>query len=89
MSYGVLNAVGQSMLPPSISSLIGQFHVETRGMAFSIYQTVFYVGIVVCSAVSGWLSGLGAGGWRWAFGLFCAVGILWAFALAFLLRDTP
>ena len=89
MSYGVLNAVGQSMLPPSISSLIGQFHVETRGMAFSIYQTVFYVGIVVCSAVSGWLSGLGAGGWRWAFGLFGAVGILWAFALAFLLRDTP
>ena len=29
------------------------------------------------------------GGWRWAFGLFGAVGILWAFALAFLLRDTP
>ena len=61
----------------------------TRATAFSIYQTVFYVGIVVCSAVSGWLSGLGSGGWRWAFGLFGAVGILWAFALAFLLRDTP
>ena len=89
VSYGVLNAAGQSMLPPSISSLIGQFHVETRATAFSIYQTVFYVGIVVCSAVSGWLSGLGSGGWRWAFGLFGAVGILWAFALAFLLRDTP
>lgn len=61
----------------------------TRATAFSIYQTVFYAGIVVCSAVSGWLSGLGSGGWRWAFGLFGAVGILWAFALAFLLRDTP
>lgn len=89
VSYGVLNAAGQSMLPPSISSLIGQFHVGTRATAFSIYQMVFYVGIVVCSAVSGWLSGLGTGGWRWAFGLFGAFGILWAFALAFLLRDTP
>ena len=41
VSYGVLNAAGQSMLPPSISSLIGQFHVETRATAFSIYQVVF------------------------------------------------
>lgn len=39
--------------------------------------------------MSGWLAGLGSGGWRWAFGLFGAVGFLWAFALAFLLRDTP
>ncbi len=60
VSYGVLNAAGQSMLPPSISSLIGQFHVGTRATAFSIYQMVFYVGIVVCSAVSGWLSGVWA-----------------------------
>lgn len=54
-------------------------HVETRATAFSIYQTVFYVGIVVCSAVSGWLSGLGSGGWRWAFGLFgCGGNVLGA-----------
>ncbi len=89
IAYGVLNAVGQSLLPPSNSSLIGQFHVETRATAFSIYQIVFYVGIVVCSCVSGWLSGLGAGGWRKAFLLFGALSAAWAVALAFLLRDTP
>ena len=89
VSYGVLNAAGQSLLPPSISSLIGQFHVETRGTAFSIYQMVFYSGIIVCSCVSGWLSGLGAGGWRQAFWIFGAAGILWTFALVFLLKDTP
>ena len=88
IAYGVLNAVGQSLLPPSNSSLIGQFHVETRATAFSIYQIVFYVGIVVCSCVSGWLSGLGPGGWRKAFLLFGALSAAWAVALAFLLRDT-
>ena len=89
VAYGVVNAAGQALLPPSISSLIGQFHVETRATAFSIYQIVFYVGIVVCSCVSGWLSGLGAGGWRKAFFLFGTVSAAWAVALAFLLRDAP
>ena len=89
LAYGVVNAAGQALLPPSNSSLIGQFHVETRATAFSIYQIVFYVGIVVCSCVSGWLSGLGAGGWRKAFFLFGAISAAWAFVLIFLLRDTP
>ena len=89
LAYGVVNAAGQALLPPSNSSLIGQFHVETRATAFSIYQIVFYVGIVVCSCVSGWLSGLGAGGWRKAFFLFGVISAAWAFALAFLLRDAP
>ena len=89
LSYGVVNAAGQALLPPSNSSLIGQFHVETRATAFSVYQIVFYVGIVVCSCVSGWLSGLGEGGWRKAFFLFGAISAAWAFALAFLLRDAP
>ena len=89
VAYGVVNAAGQALLPPSNSSLIGQFHVETRATAFSIYQIVFYIGIVVCSCVSGWLSGLGEGGWRKAFFLFGAISAAWALALAFLLRDTP
>ena len=89
LAYGIVNAGGQALLPPSNSSLIGQFHVKTRATAFSIYQIVFYVGIVVCSCVSGWLSGLGAGGWRKAFFLFGAISAAWAFVLIFLLRDTP
>ena len=89
VAYGVVNAAGQALLPPSNSSLIGQFHVETRATAFSIYQIVFYVGIVVCSCVSGWFSGLGAGCWRKAFFLFGAISAAWALVLAFLLRDAP
>ena len=89
VSYGVVNAAGQALLPPANSSLIGQFHVKTRATAFSIYQIVFYAGIVVCSCVSGYLAGLGAGGWRKAFMVFGAMGAVWVVALALLLGDTP
>lgn len=88
-TYGILNAAGQSAMPPSISSLIGQLHVSTRATAFAIYQMTFYVGIVILSSVSGWLSGLGEGKWRMAFWIFGAAGILWTFAVAALLKDTP
>lgn len=89
VAYGVVNAAGQALLPPANSSLIGQFHVKTRATAFSIYQIVIYAGIVVCSCVSGYLAGLGAGGWRKAFMAFGALGAVWVVALALLLSDTP
>ena len=88
-AYGILNAAGQSLMPPANSSLIGQFHVETRGTAFSIYQMCIYVGTVVCSCAAGWLASLGEGGWRKAFVLFGIIGFAWAVLLIWKLRDTP
>lgn len=64
LAYGVVNGLGQALMPPAISSLIGQYHVKTRATAFSIYQSAIYAGIVGCSCLSGWLAGLGDGGWR-------------------------
>ena len=87
--YGVLNAIGQSLMPPCNTSLISQYHDETRGTAFSIYQTAIYAGIVICSVVSGYLAQLGEGGWRWAFWIFGAIAILWAVVIIFTLKDTP
>ena len=89
VAYGVVNALGQSLLPPSNSSLIGQLHVETRARAFAVYQTTFYVGIVVCACLGGFLTGLGTGGWRWAFKGLGVLGVVWALVLAKFLRDTP
>ena len=88
-AYGILNAAGQSLMPPANSSLIGQFHVETRGTAFSIYQMCIYVGTIVCSCAAGWLASLGEGGWRKAFVLFGLIGLAWAVLLVWKLRDTP
>ena len=89
VAYGVVNAAGQCLMPPSNSSLIGQLHVETRSRAFAIYQTTFYVGIVVCCCVGGRLADLGPGGWRWAFKGFGVLGLAWALVLVKFLRDTP
>ena len=87
--YGVLAAVGQCLVPTSSTSLIAQLHPRTRATALSIYQASLYGGIVICSCVSGWLAGLGPGGWRRAFWIFGAFGLVWLVALVFGLRDTP
>lgn len=89
ISYGIINSIGQSLMPPCNTSLISQYHDETRGTAFSIYQTAIYVGIVVCSVVSGYLAQLGEGGWRYAFWIFGAIAVLWAVVIAIFLKETP
>ena len=87
--YGLFNGIGQCMIPASASSLIAQYHTETRSTALSIYQTGLYFGIILASALAGWFSSIAADGWRWGFWGFGAVGVAWTVALMFLLRDTP
>lgn len=89
ISYGIVNAIGQSLMPPCNTSLISQYHDETRGTAFSIYQTAIYAGIVICSISSGYLAQLGSGGWRYAFYVFGVISIIWAFVILFVLKDKP
>ena len=89
LMYGLLNGIGQCMIPASSSSLIAQYHHETRSTALSIYQTGLYFGIIVSSVLAGWLGGVSQEGWRYAFWGFGAIGVVWVVVLAFLLRDTP
>ena len=87
--YGVMNGVGQALMPPCNTSLISQFHTDTRGTAFSVYQAAIYLGIVVCSVIAGNLAETGVGGWRSAFWIFGAIAILWALVMLVFLKDTP
>ena len=87
--YGVLNGIGQCMIPGPASSLIAQYHTETRSTALSIYQSALYVAILAASIAGGWFGGLSADGWRWGFWTFGGVAVVWSLALVFLLRDTP
>ena len=89
LTYGILNGVGQSLVPTPSTSILQQLHKESRSTALSIYQLAAYVGIILCSVMAGWLGSLGAGGWRRAFLAFGGFGILWTLALVFCLRDTP
>ena len=87
--YGLMNGIGQCMIPASSSSLIAQHHVESRSTALSIYQTGLYFGIIVSSALAGWLGGVSQDGWRYAFWGFGAIGVVWALITAVVMRDTP
>lgn len=89
ISYGFVNGIGQSLMPPCNSSLIGQLHTDTRGFAFSIYQAAIYLGIILCSVCSGILADLNDDGWRAAFWIFGSLGALWAVVLSFRLKDIP
>lgn len=89
LTYGILNGIGQSLVPTPSTSILQQLHKESRATALSIYQLAAYAGIILCSVMAGWLGSLGAGGWRRAFLIFGGFGILWIFALVFFLRDTP
>ena len=87
--YGLFNGIGQCMIPASASSLIAQYHTETRSTALSIYQTGLYFGVILASSLAGVFSSISADGWRWAFWGFGALGVLWTVALCVFLRDTP
>ena len=87
--YGLLNGIGQCMIPASSSSLIAQYHVESRSTALSIYQTGLYFGIIVSSALAGWLGSISTDSWRYAFWGCGAIGVVWAVVSAVVMRDTP
>ncbi len=102
LTYGIINAVGQSFYYPPSSSLLGQAHNDTRSTALSILQTAQYAGIVICSCVAGYLAdlkivqmptflssvlGVEVAGWRLPFYIFGTIGVVWAFCLAFFMKD--
>ena len=87
--YGLMNGIGQCMIPASASSLIAQYHHETRSTALSIYQTGLYFGIIVSSILAGFLGGMSQEGWRWAFWAFGGFGVLWVLVLCAFLKNTP
>ena len=87
--YGVLNAIGQCCIAPASYSLISQYHDNSsRSTAMAIFQSASYVGIVICSWVSGLLTDSGAGGWRRGFWVFGALGLAWAALMHWRMRDT-
>ncbi|MBR0298246.1 MAG: MFS transporter [Bacteroidales bacterium] len=89
IAYGLMNGIGQSLMPPCNSSLISEFHTDTRGTAFSVYQGAIYLGIVVCSVIASNMASGHVDGWRKAFWVFGALGILWTLVLILFLKDTP
>ena len=88
LTYGILNGFGQTFYYPSATSLVSQLHKESRATAISILQLGLYIGIVGCGSLAGFVAGRGGESWRTPFWVFGGIGLAWAVALAFFLRDT-
>ena len=78
---------GEAFYFPSANSLIGQHHQKTRALAMSIHQTALYVGIIASGFVAGWLGK--QFGWRSAFVIFGAIGVVLSVIVAWRMRDDP
>ena len=85
--YGAVNGFGQSFFYPAATSLIQQLHSDRKATALSILQLALYSGIILFSFASGKMLDV-CGDWRVPFKVFGLAGVVWAFALVFLLRDT-
>lgn len=77
--------LGEAMFGPANYSLLAGYHKETRAFAMSIHQTAYYVGIIA----SGFLAGYIAENWGWrnAFYVFGAVGVVHGIYMIFRLKD--
>jgi MFS family permease len=76
---------GQAITEPSAASLIADYYpIEKRGMAFSVQQSMLFIGIGAGIGIGGFVSA--HFGWRWGFLVAGFPGIVIA-AIAYQLRE--
>lgn len=82
----ISTGMGEAMFGPTYPAIIASWHgPQTRARAMSVHQTAYYLGVIA----SGFLAGLIADrmGWKYSFFIFGSVGVLFAFILAWRLKD--
>lgn len=84
-----LMGVSEAFYIPAALALIANHHLgETRSRAVGFHQMGIYVGIMI-GGFSGYVADAPTLGWRWAFDVTGAVGVIYALPLLWLLRDAP
>jgi MFS family permease len=76
---------GESFFGPANYSLLASYHRDTRAFAMSIHQTSYYLGIIISGFVAGYIGE--RFGWRSAFYVFGAIGVVHAVVMVFRLKD--
>jgi len=84
-----LMGISEACYIPAALALIADFHSgSTRSRAIGIHQMAIYCGIIV-GGFSGYVADAPTLGWRWAFSVAGAVGLVYAVPLFFFLRNAP
>ncbi len=76
---------GESFFGPANYTLLASYHTNTRAFAMSVHQTSYYLGIILSGYLAGYIGEIY--GWRSAFYIFGAFGVIHGFVLIFRLRD--
>lgn len=77
---------GEAFYSPSANALISEHHDKTRATAMSIHQTALYAGIIMSGYLTGWIAD--QFGWRFAFYIFGAIGVILSIIIAARLKDS-
>lgn len=82
----IATGMGEATFGPANYSTIADYHDEdTRGTAMSIHQTSYYFGVIVSGLLAGRIGEMW--GWRSAFFIFGAIGVLHGFIIIWRLHD--
>jgi MFS family permease len=76
---------GEAFFGPANYTLLANYHKKTRAFAMSIHQTSYYLGIILSGYVAGYIGE--HYGWRNAFYVFGAVGVVHGIVMVFRLKD--
>lgn len=94
LSSGVLSLIllrsiatggGEAFFGPANYTLLASYHKNTRAFAMSIHQTSYYLGIILSGYLAGYIGE--RWGWRSAFYLFGAFGVIHGLVMASRLKD--
>ncbi len=76
---------GEALFAPANYTLLASYHKDSRAFAMSIHQTSYYLGIIVTGYLAGYIGELY--GWRSAFYIFGAFGVIHGLVLIYRLKD--
>lgn len=85
MFRSIATGMGEALFGPANYSMLADYHKKTRAVAMSIHQTAYYVGVVASGFLAGYIGD--RWGWKNAFYIFGAVGVIHGFILIFRLKD--
>ncbi|MGI6573100.1 MAG: MFS transporter [Fermentimonas sp.] len=85
LTRSIATGGGEAFFGPANYSLLAQYHDKTRAFAMSIHQTAYYIGIILSGYIAGHIGQIW--GWRYAFYVFGAIGVVHGVVMAIRLKD--
>ncbi|MDR2776251.1 MAG: MFS transporter [Tannerella sp.] len=85
LTRSIATGGGEAFFGPANYSLLAQYHGKTRAFAMSLHQTAYYIGIIISGYAAGYIGEIW--GWRSAFYIFGAIGVIHGIVLILRLKD--